>query len=294
MSQRFVLASALLLLTPACGGFKRFVAPTAAPAPVPRVPTAPASVRIVVELERAEIDGWHHEGLAQFPQPWVWGLSDAERARLVGNVPQVLEQAVVQELASFGFEPTRGSAPAAATADADTTAVHIVVSSVEVNTFGPGFFGFLGSAGDYWEAILSIREIRVGETKPPLPEDARELYAKAEPCPAQIDYSLLGFAVDMTKFVALGDATANPVFKFLTGADYELDLTAPSPLLMAARLLAANVALLLNQQAGRLADVAPVSPGELYSFSAPTNASAHPTKTAVTLTAPTANHGTTR
>ncbi len=107
------------------------------------------------------VSGGHHEGIAQVRQPWIWGISGEQREALYGDLKTIARYAFLDELRRLGLvvrvlpPPKDPGAAWALRAD---------LVGVELNTYGRGlsgrFEGF-GSAGNYWEAKVSLAHMAV-------------------------------------------------------------------------------------------------------------------------------------
>jgi hypothetical protein len=140
--------------------------------------------------DAAEVSGGHHEGILQVRQPWIWGLSDEQKAALYGDAREIARLAFLDELKRHGLKVRLDGDGGKAAG----LALSGRLASIELNTYGRGlsgrFEGF-GSAGDYWEARVRFvdLELREAKTGTALWRGDLARYAKRPDSPAKLEYS---------------------------------------------------------------------------------------------------------
>lgn len=166
--------------------------------PVPdRAPLPPAlagrAVAVQLDVTAATVSGGHHEGLLQVRQPWKFGLSEEQTRLLHDGTPQLVAVSLAAELRRQGISARLvgpGEAPRAG-----ELLLQGRLEAVELHTYGSGAGG-VGSAGDYWEARLRLRDLALrGPDGRPLWTGDLESYAKRAPCPVKLDWTMLDVAI---------------------------------------------------------------------------------------------------
>jgi len=195
------------------------------------------SVALLLEMDGLKIGGGHHEGLLQVRQPWIFGLSAPQRARLYDQAGPVALLAFAAELKQLGIKVEA--------ADPELE-LRGRIQRVDLHTYGKGTKEGFGSAGDYWEATLSLEDLELREraTGRVLWRGRIEEYAKVKPCPATLDWDLLTLSLKILKgSVQLQTLPLSGVAALRAGnayvhtfeGDYRLDTSQVSPIEVAAR-----------------------------------------------------------
>ena len=209
--------------------------------PAPEVRAAlPAALRgrsiaITLDASAAAIQGGHHEGLLQVPQPWIFGLKPEQKQLLYDHAAQVAALGFAAEIQRQGLAVQTGS-PAFTLAG--------TVRSVTLNTYGHGTVEGFGSAGDYWDARVDFAGLRLVETRTGrvLWQGDQAGYAKLSPCPAHLDWTMLTLVEKSLRghvLLAGGVKNADDYLHNFEGS-YTLDDKAGTPIERAARVAAAE------------------------------------------------------
>jgi len=232
---RFLALATALALT-GCAG-TRATPVTQPPGPQAGLPAALRGRPIAIALDSSAtaIQGGHHEGLLQVPQPWIFGLKPEQKKLLYDNAPQVAALAFLAEIQRQGMT-VRSEAPEFTLAG--------TVRSVAVDTYGHGTVEGFGSAGDYWEARIVFSGLRLVETRSGrvLWQGDQSGYAKLSPCPAHLDWTMLTLverSLRGTALLAGGLKNANEYLHNFEGS-YTLDAKAATPIELAGRVAAAE------------------------------------------------------
>lgn len=195
------------------------------------------SLGLLLEMDGIRIGGGHHEGLLQVRQPWIFGLTATQRAQLYDQAGPVAFLAFAAELKLQGVKVEESS---------PELELRGRLQRVDLHTYGKGTKEGFGSAGDYWEATLSLEDLELRErtTGRVLWRGRVEEYAKVKPCPASLDWDLLTLSLKILKgSVQLQTLPVSGVAALRAGnayvhtfeADYRLDTSQVSPIEMAAR-----------------------------------------------------------
>lgn len=238
---------------------------------LPRAPALPAALktwRLEVEPLHSDdtlVRGNHHEGVAQLPQPWIWGISDAQRHQLHAEMKTVVDAAFFDELARLGLQVRRppaddkeragGQNPRRAGAPVVDLVLRGAIKSIELNTYGRGLKGKwegYGSAGNYWEARLELTAVRLADRRSGKVyfEGDLQQYAKRPDSPVTLDMTVSDV---IYQSASLGLAGTQPlkVAKAVRSskADYSIGNVQDNPVEFAARLAARELVSLIARQA---------------------------------------------
>jgi len=201
----------------------------------------------------AKIEGGHHEGLLQVRQPWIFGISKAQKDMLYGNAGQLAALSFVSELKDQGLTVTLlEDMPSTTSRDYDLLLTG-QVERVILNTYGRGTKEGFGSAGNYWEATVFFSNIKLTDVRSQkgFPVGDIQSYAKLENSPAKLDWTMLTVAVKSLQGAlylsqmqaassALAAASKGKKYVETFKADYTVDEYMISPIEVAARHAAAQ------------------------------------------------------
>ena len=200
-----------------------------------------------------KIEGGHHEGLLQVRQPWIFGISKAQKDMLYGNAGELAALSLASELKNQGLSVTLLEDVRAASLENFDLLLTGKVERVLLNTYGHGTKEGFGSAGNYWEATVFFSNIQLKDTQSNrvFGVDDIQSYAKLENCPAQLDWTMLTVAVKSLQGALLLyqiQTASSPLTVVSKGkkyvetfkADYTLDKYVISPIEVAARHAAAQ------------------------------------------------------
>jgi hypothetical protein len=234
--QRFLSGLALTLALTGCAGtgtreMPATVLPAASPVKAPLAGQALAAEGLAADA--AEVSGGHHEGILQVRQPWIWGLSEEQKAALYGDAREIARLAFLDELKRLGLKVRiEGGAD---TGKSGGLALTGRLGAVEIDTYGRGlsgtFEGF-GSAGNYWEARVRFVDLEVSDarTGTTLWRGSIAQYAKRPESPAKLEYSHWDLLANSLR---IGLAGSNPkkVYDAVkgSGADYTINAAGKGP-----------------------------------------------------------------
>jgi len=200
------------------------------------------------ENKDAKIEGGHHEGLFQVRQPWIFGISKAQKEALYGNAGQLAALAFASELKNQGFNVTLFEDGLKPDPNGHGLLLTGKVERIVLNTYGRGTKEGFGSAGDYWEASVYFSDIVLEDniSKKVYWSGNLQSYAKLENCPAKLDWTMLTLAVRIIKgsLYLYQMQTASSTLSALSKgksyvknweAEYELEAYDVSPIEVAAR-----------------------------------------------------------
>lgn len=269
---RFITAAAVLLaLLPASGctaikmGGTRSLPPTTLP---DKVTLSSTIEHMAVEFEpfeisSASVSGGHYEGLLQVRQPWIWGLSDGQRAEMYDDLRNVARYALINEFIRLGLKvhvpeehTTKLNVTDMKTGEKGTQvslAIRGTISSIEMNTYGRGLTGTFegyGSAGNYWEAEISFTDIVVADAKgSPIWKGNLTNYCKLATSPVKLDWTMFTL---ISKSLKMSTINGNPLSSAeaisASKADYQLQATQTNPVEIAARLAAQDLIRILHKE----------------------------------------------
>lgn len=153
-------------------------------------------VAVLLWHREAQVESCHHEGLMQGKQYWMFGLSKEQKNILFKNAGEITSLSFITELNHQGLI-------AELINDYDDKIIKshdfLITGKIEkivLNTYGRGFKEGYGSAGNYWEATVTLAGLKVEDTssKHVLFEGNIETYAKLQPCPVTLDWTMLAYA----------------------------------------------------------------------------------------------------
>ena len=201
----------------------------------------------------AKIEGGHHEGLLQVRQPWIFGISKAQKDMLYGNAAELAALSFASELKNQGLFVTLLKDARDVSSNNSDLLLTGKVERVILNTYGHGTKEGFGSAGNYWEATVSFSNIKLTDVQSQkgFPVGDIQSYAKLENCPAQLDWTMVTVAVKSLKGALLLyqiQTASSPLTVASKGkkyvetfkADYTVDKYMISPIEVAARHAAAQ------------------------------------------------------
>lgn len=197
------------------------------------------------DIGAAAVTGGHYEGLLQVRQPWIWGLSDAQREALYGDLGNVVRYAFIDELAKRN-QRIIISGPGVRSGDAEYT-VTGSVRAIELNTYGQGTREGFGSAGNYWEATIELTDVTVVRTsdRAVVWSGGVTQYCKLQDSPAKLTWTMFTLMrKSLENSVALSAGLTPAGVKRMvenTAGEYDLDQTRRTPVEIAARLAAIEV-----------------------------------------------------
>ncbi|MBJ6726697.1 hypothetical protein [Geomesophilobacter sediminis] len=237
--------------------------------------TMPQTVTVSPHLKRAQVNfhpfdvnatvisGGHYEGLLQVKQPWIWGLSDEQKAAMYGDLRNVARYAFIDQFIRLGLE-VRVPQEHAAQLDLpkpkrtkpvkrESLEIQGVVTSIDMNTYGRGLSGTFegyGSAGNYWEATLVFSGISVVDARGNIiwSGDIKK-YCKLANSPVQLDWTMFTLISKSLEMSAahqglLGAKNALEKSK----AEYHLEPINENPVEIAARLAAIDLIGIIEQE----------------------------------------------
>ncbi|MFH1582013.1 MAG: hypothetical protein ABIC39_08130 [Pseudomonadota bacterium] len=216
-------------------------------------------VEIAIEpfdVSCTSISGGHYEGLLQVRQPWIFGISDYQKAALYGDLKNVVRYAFIDEFIRRGLKvivppehldklnlPEAKIQKNAEMADLKITGT---ISSIELNTYGQGlrgtFEGF-GSSGNYWESEIVLSDVMVVDRKQTIiwKGDVRQ-YGKLLNSPVKLDWTMFTL---LSKSLQMSSAMGTPANLMRSvksmSADYYIEKINKNPVEIAARLAAIEI-----------------------------------------------------
>ncbi|MDI6687235.1 MAG: hypothetical protein QME06_03340 [Desulfobacterales bacterium] len=240
-------------------GATRSHPPTVLPASPIVLSEKSRSVEIVIEpfdVSRTSILGGHYEGILQVRQPWIFGLSNYQKAAIYGDLKNVVRYAFIDEFIRRGLKvivpqghldklnlPKTKIQNNAEIADLKISGT---ISSIELNTYGQGlrgaFEGF-GSSGNYWESEIVLSDVTVVDRKQTIiwKGNVRQ-YSKLFNSPVKLDwtiFTLLSKSLQMSSAMG-GPANLMGAAKSMRG-DYYIEKINENPVEIAARLAAIEI-----------------------------------------------------
>jgi hypothetical protein len=208
---------------------------------------------VLFDHKDTKIEGGHHEGLLQVRQPWIFGISKAQKDMLYGNAGELAALSLASELKNQGLSVTLLEDVRATPLENFDLVLTGKVERVLLNTYGHGTKEGFGSAGNYWEATVFFSNIQLKDTQSDrvFRVDDIQSYAKLENCPAQLDWTMLTVAVKslqgalllyqiQTASSPLTVASKGKKYVETFKADYTVDKYVISPIEVAARHAAAQ------------------------------------------------------
>lgn len=217
------------------------------------------SVEIVIEpfdVSRTSISGGHYEGLLQVKQPWIFGISDYQKAALYGDLKNVVRYAFIDEFIRRGLKVivppehldklNLPEAKIQKNAEMADLKISGTISSIELNTYGRGlrgaFEGF-GSSGNYWESEIVLSDVMVVDRKQTIiwKGDVRQ-YSKLFNSPVKLDWTMFTL---LSKSLQMSSAMGSPAnlmgaVRSMSG-DYDIEKINENPVEIAARLAAIEI-----------------------------------------------------
>ncbi|MBN2145368.1 MAG: hypothetical protein JW774_12185 [Candidatus Aureabacteria bacterium] len=202
------------------------------------------TVGVYLSIDQTKIDGGHYEGLLQAKQVWITAPSKKQKAALYGPAKEVSLYSFMDELGRQGLlihfiKEWNNSL--------STQFDYVITGTIEkiiLNTYGRGFIGGYGSAGDYWEARIFFTGIKLIETASSntIYEDNMETYAKLAPCPIKLNWSLftvvsnsLSMAFQVPAKTFLGTVAQGRDAIYSWKATYQMDNYMVTPIEVASR-----------------------------------------------------------
>lgn len=258
----FVLIFMTAILLTGCAakmGATRSLPPTAYPSHLVFHSFNIKKIQVAIEpfdVERTEISGGHHEGLAQVRQPWIWGLSDDQKEAMYGDLKNVARYAFIDEFNRIGLRVivpeehqsmlTLSEKQKKMGLKDASIIIRGSVKSIEMNTYGHGlsgsFEGF-GSAGNYWEAEILLSDITICDKHQNiLWRGDLKKYSKLLKCPVKLDwtmFTLLSKSLQSANMMSSSSKMASGIKS--SGADYIIEGIKDNPVEMAARLAAIDI-----------------------------------------------------